>query len=137
MLKYGYNNFNLEILEYCDKNILIEREQYYIDLLKPEYNICKTAGSSLGRKFSIDTKLKISASLKGKISPCSCWVSCIIIIVNSLNNEVKVFKSMSTAAKYINYDISTFKRHLRMSKSFKKPYLIFSLDDYINNHKIK
>jgi GIY-YIG catalytic domain len=37
--KYGYSNFSLEIIEFCEAGILIEREQYYIDLLKPEYNI--------------------------------------------------------------------------------------------------
>jgi excinuclease UvrABC nuclease subunit len=41
LLDDGYENFTLEILEYCNKNILIEREQYYIDLLKPEYNILR------------------------------------------------------------------------------------------------
>jgi group I intron endonuclease len=39
LLKYGYYNFSLEILEYCEIDVLIAREQYYIDLLKPEYNI--------------------------------------------------------------------------------------------------
>jgi group I intron endonuclease len=39
LLKYGYSNFSLDILEYCEKDVLIEREQYYIDLIKPEYNI--------------------------------------------------------------------------------------------------
>jgi hypothetical protein len=33
-----------EILEYCEPSKVLEREQYYIDLLKPEYNILKTAG---------------------------------------------------------------------------------------------
>jgi len=41
LLKYGHSNFSLEILEYCDKKSLIKREQYYINLLKPEYNILK------------------------------------------------------------------------------------------------
>jgi group I intron endonuclease len=45
LLKHGHVNFSLEILEYCEKDVLIEREQYYMDLLKPEYNICKIAGS--------------------------------------------------------------------------------------------
>lgn len=44
LLENGYKNFTLEILEYCDKNNLIEREQYYIDLIKPEYNIQSIAG---------------------------------------------------------------------------------------------
>ena len=44
LLEYDYSNFNLEILEYCDKNCKTDREQYYLDLLEPEYNISKTAG---------------------------------------------------------------------------------------------
>ena len=35
----------LEILEYCLQSELLEREQYYLDLLVPEYNILKTAYS--------------------------------------------------------------------------------------------
>jgi group I intron endonuclease len=66
LIKYGYSNFRLDILEYSDnsKNKLLEREQYYIDLLKPVYNIEKIAGSSAGRKLSDETKQLISESLK-------------------------------------------------------------------------
>ena len=35
ILKHGLSNFLLEILEYCTKENVISREQYYIDLLKP------------------------------------------------------------------------------------------------------
>ncbi len=66
LLKYGYNNFKLEILEYCEQDQLIKREQYYIDLLKPEYNICKTAGSTLGKRHSESTKENIKNSTTGK-----------------------------------------------------------------------
>jgi group I intron endonuclease len=45
LLKYGYSNFTLEILEYCDPSEAISREQYYLDSLNPEYNILLTAGS--------------------------------------------------------------------------------------------
>jgi group I intron endonuclease len=45
LLKYGYSNFSLDIIEYCEPNKLISREQYYIDLLNPEYNILKKAGA--------------------------------------------------------------------------------------------
>nr|YP_010608762.1 hypothetical protein PNX16_mgp009 [Drechslerella dactyloides]WAN89842.1 hypothetical protein [Drechslerella dactyloides] len=65
LIKYGYSNFTLEILEYCDITNLTEREQYYIDKLNPKYNTLKLAGSSLGYKHSEETKLKISKSLKG------------------------------------------------------------------------
>lgn len=82
ILKYGYANFKLEILEYCDKKIVLDREQYYIDLLKPEYNILKKAGSTLGykhtiktlekfkaRKFSKETLANITKAAKGRIIP--------------------------------------------------------------------
>jgi group I intron endonuclease len=44
ILKYGYSKFSLEIIEYCDLSILLQREQYYLDTLKPEYNIRKKVG---------------------------------------------------------------------------------------------
>ena len=62
LLKYGYSNFSLEILEYCSSSEAISREQYYIDLLKPAYNILLVAGSRLGSKHSEETKAKISAA---------------------------------------------------------------------------
>lgn len=45
ILKYGYPNFSLSILEYCSKADLTAREQYYFDKLNPIYNILKVAGA--------------------------------------------------------------------------------------------
>lgn len=66
LLKFGYSNFSLEILEYCNPSKCIKREQYYLDLLKPEYNILEKAGSPerSGFKYSEESKAKISASVK-------------------------------------------------------------------------
>jgi group I intron endonuclease len=79
LFKYGYSTFSLEILEYCDPKDCIKREQYYIDLYKPEYNIYKTAGSPYGykhteealvklrnRKLSEEAKLLISKRMTGE-----------------------------------------------------------------------
>ena len=33
LLKYGYNSFRLEILEYCEESKVLEREQYFLDKL--------------------------------------------------------------------------------------------------------
>jgi group I intron endonuclease len=52
LLKHGYLNFSLDILEYCEPDVLISREQYYIDIFNPKYNILKIAGSKLGYKHS-------------------------------------------------------------------------------------
>ena len=65
LIKYGYSNFSLTILEICNKSKLLEREQYYLDNLGPKYNILKIAGSSSGYTLLEETKAKISKSLKG------------------------------------------------------------------------
>ena len=65
LIKYGYSNFSVSILEYCNKTDLLKREQYYFDKLNPQYNILKIAGSSLSYKHSEETRLKISKKLKG------------------------------------------------------------------------
>jgi group I intron endonuclease len=58
LLNYGYSKFRLQILEYCDSDKCIEREQYYLDSLNPEYNILKKAGSSLGYKHTEESIAK-------------------------------------------------------------------------------
>lgn len=62
LLKYGYSNFSLEILEYCDPSEIVEREQYYLDLLKPEYNIIPNAADHTGHVHTPETKAKMSAA---------------------------------------------------------------------------
>lgn len=66
--KYGINNFKFEIIEYCKKEELLNKEQYYIDNLKPSYNIRTVAHSQLGCKHTPETILKMKESSK-KISP--------------------------------------------------------------------
>ena len=58
--KYGKSCFDFIVLEYCEIDCLIEKEQHYIDTFKPHYNLCKTAGSPIGIKRSEETKNKIS-----------------------------------------------------------------------------
>ena len=65
LIKYGYSNFSITILEYCEIPDLVSREQYYFDKLTPKYNTLKIAGSSLNHKHNEETKNKISTSLKG------------------------------------------------------------------------
>jgi group I intron endonuclease len=67
--KYGIANFKFEILEECASEKCIEREQYYINTLKPEYNIDPTAGSPRGRKYSEEYKNKIRNRTIGNKNP--------------------------------------------------------------------
>ena len=45
LLKYGYTNFSLTILEICEKDSLMFREKHFFEVYSPEYNILKTPGS--------------------------------------------------------------------------------------------
>lgn len=64
IMKYGYLNFSVTILEYCDKSNLNIREQYYFDKLNPQYNILKIAGSLRGFSFKHTEETKKLMSLK-------------------------------------------------------------------------
>jgi group I intron endonuclease len=65
--KYGESDLIFIIIELCFPEFLTAREQFYINKLNPFFNICKIAGSSLGRKHSEKSKKKISEVKKGSI----------------------------------------------------------------------
>lgn len=68
--KYGEDSFEFRVLEKLkDESLLIEQEQYWLDLLTPEYNILKVAGRTTGHKWSSESRAKLSASKTGKAQP--------------------------------------------------------------------
>jgi len=91
-------------LEYCDKNNIIEREQYYIDLIKPEYNIQNKAGIVI-------------------------FPGCVTTVINKKYNSVKVYKSKWTAAKDLRVNSSTFLYYVNKDKLLKGTYLITSISN--------
>lgn len=67
--KHGEDSFEFIVIEKVnDKSKLIEREQFWLDKLKPEYNMTLVAGlnSHLGLKRGEETKKKISQALTGR-----------------------------------------------------------------------
>jgi hypothetical protein len=50
-------------------SILLEKEQYYLDLLNPEFNILKTAGNSLGFKHTQESIKKMRKAQSGENHP--------------------------------------------------------------------
>jgi group I intron endonuclease len=64
--KYCEGAFQFEVLEECEITRLIEREQWWLDVAQPEYNLSPTAGSPLGVKHTAETRAKFSAARKGK-----------------------------------------------------------------------
>jgi len=75
LISHTHSTFSLTILEYIDisnldseniRNLIFSREQHFFNLLSPEYNIQKIAGSSLGQKRSEVTKALISKIKTGE-----------------------------------------------------------------------
>lgn len=59
MLKYGIPNFSFHILEITEPYKTREAETKYIVEYRPQYNILKSGGSSLGYNHSDETKQKM------------------------------------------------------------------------------
>lgn len=109
LLKYGYAEFRLEILEYCDPEVLLQREQFYFDILIPEYNILKVAGSPIGYRHSEASKKRISIALKN-------------IKVSESTRELKREALLGKA-----FDKERIEK-MRISNTFRKPVQITNIE---------
>ena len=154
LLAHGHSNFRLEILEYCEYSKLIEREQYYIDSLKPEYNLLKIAGSRLGAKHSEEAKIKIKLGALGrseealiknrehlkKLNASKTHKEHLIklntslehiaisakpvILINIYNGESIEYRSMTQAASYLKVHPETIRRCIKNNKIILNKYKI-------------
>ena len=112
---------------------LIKREQYYIDLLKPEYNILKIAGSSLGKVHTKETRAKMSSLNAGENNPIfgqprpegAGSPSQKIEVLDIKNNITTSYDSISAAALALGIKknrISTYFIN-KQTKPFKGRYI--------------
>jgi group I intron endonuclease len=121
--KYGEDHFIWNIIEECDKKDCIKREQFWLDLLKPEYNIRILADSNLGMKYPPRTeaaKLSTSKSLIGRKRPLE--------VINKIKNTKKVkgtsIRALEARSKKV-IDNSTgivYKSRLEVCKLFNLNY---------------
>lgn len=102
--KYGESTFSFDILEECEKEDCILKEQYYFEQLKPKYNMCPVAGRSTGYKHSKATLKKISQSLKGR-TPAKANIEAnskkVIMVDKTTNIDLSEFDSLSAACRYL------------------------------------
>lgn len=68
--KYGVSNFAFEVIELCEPDALLEREQHYLDTLNPflpnGYNTSRdVVRFAVGLSRSVETRAKMSAAKKG------------------------------------------------------------------------
>ena len=143
LLKYGFSKFSLEILEYCDPSILLEREQYYIDLLQPEYNLLKIAGSRLGKihtketieklkniKKTFEHRLRMSGARLGKAIPIEVRTKMkaakeIPTSVIDVTTDITVkYNSCNDAAKALGVSSTTVRSYKKTNKLYLDKYKI-------------
>lgn len=151
IIKYGYSNFRLDILEYCNKEHIIEREQFYIDLLNPEYNILKVAGSRFGSKVTFKTRKAISISSRGRKISTKCklvanYSSKIVTsytklklslrsqgvkvkIFDSSKNFINEFPNIKSAAQYVGVKYTTISKIYNTGISYDNYIYEFELKD--------
>jgi hypothetical protein len=139
--KYGYSNFSLTILEYCDKEKCIEREKYYINFFGTEYNTVKdpTLPPMSGRKHSDKSKTKISDAQKGNTSGFkkgepkpkgSGSPAQGIEVIDKYNNDTTTsYNSISEAARALNINPGIISGYLinNQVKPYKGRYIFKKL----------
>jgi group I intron endonuclease len=67
--KYGESGLSFSILLICSKDQLLDYEQRALDILNPEYNVCRVAGSHLGIKRSAETSARMSEAQRLRAPP--------------------------------------------------------------------
>ena len=139
LLKYGYSNFSLVILEYCKEEDVIVKENYYFKLLTPEYNILQFARSSKGYIHTEEAKKKMSAmrklrkqdsedtrSKRSLSNPLNIKVE----VTDIENNTTIVYHSMGEVARTLNVHPSAIHYNLNSvnRKPFKGRYILKIID---------
>jgi group I intron endonuclease len=143
--KYGEDNFELLVLKKSSLDSLLADEQWCLDILKPIYNSCKTAGNTLGLKWTDSRKEKqlkylsnkstshidnLKTALKSnpnfmKMVKDRCKIMSInnqkpIIVTNILTNTIEEFSSIKEASEVLG--ISKNNINSRLSGKVKSNY---------------
>ena len=142
LLKYKLANFTLEIIEYCPIENVLNREQFYIDSLKPEYNILKVAGSSFGYIHSEASLLKISkravsdatlAKMRARIQSketrdkISIAIGIPVQVTKFNTKEVTIYYSKVKAGLALGVSDSTIQRYIKSKKLLFNKFSIITL----------
>jgi group I intron endonuclease len=157
LLKYSYEEFSLIIIENCNEDKLIEREQYWIDNLKPTYNVLNTAYSSIGykhteeskilmselaklRTHTEETKSKIKDALSGSNNPffgkkhteesilkIIQSKSTMIFLYNEYKELIYIFNSVAELSRLIHSNHTTINKHIKTGDLFRGSWYITKL----------
>ena len=115
--KYGEDVFQYYVLEFCSEEDLTKREQFYIDTLKPEYNLIREV---IRIKMSEESRQKMSKSrIEGFKKGTVKLYQEKPIYQYSLNGEfIQGFNSIKEAAEKVGIARTSINRFL--SGTYKK-----------------
>ena len=116
IIKYGKENFKLELLEECKREDKIEREQYWYDKLKPTYNKVRPEYNNFKYKW-IQEKATTNSNTEEHVQKRKelyntdeykeyfrnvhvSQMKSVIMIKDGI--EIKTFKSLQEAGRYIS-----------------------------------
>lgn len=130
LLKYGYHNFSLTILDICDIDSLMSREKHFFEVYSPEYNILKTPGSpsrgsgwkhseatvenmraaALKRSPETLAKMSVSQSMKIKVE-----------VTDIETNTSTIYHAIKAAARVLGIDKRYIEHYIYLNQD--KPVL--------------
>lgn len=134
--KHKEENFIFYLLEICDREWLIQKEQYYIDTFNPEYNLILQVEK---HELTTESKLKISATLKEKYRQGYKNKSEIAVDVYTRKGEyISSYTSMTLCAKNLNISLSSVKRVVKGKTKYCGNYVFYKKGDTkIKTHVFK
>jgi hypothetical protein len=111
--KYPWEGFRL-VRVHAVKESILAREQYYLDLIRPYYNLLTEAGSSLGYSATPETRAKMSAS-QG---------TALYAFTASAKDPQLTFSSMRKAAAHFQCSRGTILNHVQSGLLFNNKWLL-------------
>lgn len=99
--KYGKDNLEIDILEYCDPEIRFDREKYWIDTLKSDLNAVDPKyipPLTDQQKITLQESAKIAREIRSNQLLTETAIEC----YDYLGEYIQTFKNVVEAAKYFN-----------------------------------
>ena len=113
--KYGIGSFKFHIIEFSKIVNLVNTEQYYLDTLKPEFNICKKAYQPPVKYSLTEEQIKQIAELYNS-GKTGCQIA--ELLFNDRNCRIKI-NSIIRGDSYKEYNhLFNYRKYTQIGRKF-------------------